>query len=447
MKFFFEDSKDGNENCYIDNQKEKNDREYITGGKEERKEVMKESFKMVTRKHENGSGCDLKLFSQESAHKIREFHKSFPVYAPTPLAHLEETAKCLGLKDVYVKDESWRFGLNAFKVLGGSYAIGNYLAGRLGKDISEVNYETLISDETRKELGDITFVTATDGNHGRGVAWTANQFKQKSVVYMPKGSALERLNNIKAEGAQASITDLNYDEAVRLANSQAEQKGWVMVQDTAWEGYEDIPTWIMQGYGTMVMEADQQLKEAGIDRPTHVFVQAGVGSLAGAVVGYFAHKYKENPPVMVVCEASAADCLYRSAVKESGELVNVTGDLETIMAGLACGEGNTIGWDILRNHVSVFASCPDWMSAKATRIYANPIGNDPHIVSGESGSVPLGLCYTALHDEDAKDLKEALKLDENSNILVISTEGDTDPVRYREIVWDGLYGTNESLSK
>ena len=109
---------------------------------------MKESFKMVTRKHENGSGCDLKLFSQESAHKIREFHKSFPVYAPTPLAHLEETAKCLGLKDVYVKDESWRFGLNAFKVLGGSYAIGNYLAGRLGKDISEVNYETLISDET-----------------------------------------------------------------------------------------------------------------------------------------------------------------------------------------------------------------------------------------------------------------------------------------------------------
>ena len=212
---------------------------------------MKESFKMVTRKHEKNSGCDLKLFSKESADKIREFHKSFPVYAPTPLAHLEETAKCLGLKDVYVKDESWRFGLNAFKVLGGSYAIGNYLAGRLGKDISEVNYETLISDETRKELGDITFVTATDGNHGRGVAWTANQFKQKAVVYMPKGSALERLNNIRAEGAEASITDLNYDEAVRLANSQAEQKGWVMVQDTAWEGYEDIPNFISQGYTIM----------------------------------------------------------------------------------------------------------------------------------------------------------------------------------------------------
>ena len=134
-------------------------------------------------------------------------------------------------------------------------------------------------------------------------------------------------------------------------------------------------------------------------------------------------------------------------MKESGELVNVGGDLETIMAGLACGEANTIGWDILRNHVSVFASCPDWMSAKATRIYANQLGSDPHIVSGESGSVPLGLCYTALHDEDAKDLKEALKLDESSNVLVISTEGDTDPVRYREIVWDGLYGIDKSLSK
>ena len=126
----------------------------------------------------------------------------------------------------------------------------------------------------------------------------------------------------------------------------------------------------MQGYGTMTMEADEQLHLDGVDRPTHVFVQAGVGSLAGAVVGYFANKYKENPPVMVVCEASAADCLYRSAEEKTGKLVNVTGDLATIMAGLACGEGNTIRWDILKNHVPVFASCPDWMSAKATRIYA-----------------------------------------------------------------------------
>ena len=366
----------------------------------------------------------------------------------TPLQKLSSLASYLGVKNIFCKDESYRFGLNAFKVLGGSYAMGCYIAKELGRDISDLPYNVLSSDRLREEFGQATFFTATDGNHGRGVAWAASRLGQKAVVRMPKGTTKTRFDNIAKEGATVTIEECNYDDCVRMATAEAAKtEHGIIVQDTAWDGYEEIPSWIMQGYGTMVMEADQQLKEQGAERPTHVFVQAGVGSLAGAVVGYFAHKYKENPPVMVVCEAAAADCLYRSAEKKTGELVNVTGDLQTIMAGLACGEGNTIGWDILRNHVTVFASCPDWMSAKATRIYANPLEGDPHIVSGESGSVPLGLCYTALHDKDAEDLKKALKLDESSNILVISTEGDTDPVRYREIVWDGLYGTEESFSE
>ena len=390
----------------------------------------------------------LDLMSEENVTKANEFHKSFPQYSVTPLQKLSALASYLGVKGIYCKDESYRFGLNAFKVLGGSYAMGRYIAKELGRDISQLPYNVLSSDKLREEFGQATFFTATDGNHGRGVAWAANRLGQKAVVRMPKGTTKTRFDNIAKEGAEVTIEEVNYDDCVRMAAAEAAKtEHGIIVQDTAWAGYEEIPSWIMQGYGTLVLEADKQLKENGVDRPTHVFVQAGVGSLAGAVVGYFAHKYKENPPVMVVCEASAADCLYRSAVQADGNLVNVTGDLQTIMAGLACGEGNTIGWDILKNHVTVFASCPDWMSAKATRIYANPLENDPHIISGESGSVPLGLAYTALHDEDAKDLKEALKLDENSNILVISTEGDTDPVRYREIVWDGLYGTNESLSK
>ena len=390
----------------------------------------------------------LDLMSEENVTKANEFHKSFPQYSVTPLQKLSALASYLGVKGIYCKDESYRFGLNAFKVLGGSYAMGRYIAKELGRDISQLPYNVLSSDKLREEFGQATFFTATDGNHGRGVAWAAKRLGQKAVVRMPKGTTKTRFDNIAKEGAEVTIEEVNYDDYVRMAAAEAAKtEHGIIVQDTAWAGYEEIPSWIMQGYGTLVLEADKQLKENGIDRPTHVFVQAGVGSLAGAVVGYFAHKYKENPPVMVVCEASAADCLYRSAVQADGNLVNVTGDLQTIMAGLACGEGNTIGWDILKNHVTVFASCPDWMSAKATRIYANPLENDPHIISGESGSVPLGLAYTALHDEDAKDLKEALKLDENSNILVISTEGDTDPVRYREIVWDGLYGTTESLSK
>ena len=390
----------------------------------------------------------LDLMSEENVTKANEFHKSFPQYSVTPLQKLSALASYLGVKGIYCKDESYRFGLNAFKVLGGSYAMGRYIAKELGRDISQLPYNVLSSDKLREEFGQATFFTATDGNHGRGVAWAAKRLGQKAVVRMPKGTTKTRFDNIAKEGAEVTIEEVNYDDCVRMAAAEAAKtEHGIIVQDTAWAGYEEIPSWIMQGYGTLVLEADKQLKENCVDRPTHVFVQAGVGSLAGAVVGYFAHKYKENPPVMVVCEASAADCLYRSAVQADGNLVNVTGDLQTIMAGLACGEGNTIGWDILKNHVTVFASCPDWMSAKATRIYANPLENDPHIISGESGSVPLGLAYTALHDEDAKDLKEALKLDENSNILVISTEGDTDPVRYREIVWDGLYGTNESLSK
>ena len=390
----------------------------------------------------------LDLMSEENVTKANEFHKSFPQYSVTPLQKLSALASYLGVKGIYCKDESYRFGLNAFKVLGGSYAMGRYIAKELGRDISQLPYNVLSSDKLREEFGQATFFTATDGNHGRGVAWAAKRLGQKAVVRMPKGTTKTRFDNIAKEGAEVTIEEVNYDDCVRMAAAEAAKtEHGIIVQDTAWAGYEEIPSWIMQGYGTLVLEADKQLKENGVDRPTHVFVQAGVGSLAGAVVGYFAHKYKENPPVMVVCEASAADCLYRSAVQADGNLVNVTGDLQTIMAGLACGEGNTIGWDILKNHVTVFASCPDWMSAKATLFYGNPLDSDPHIISGESGSVPLGLAYTALHDEDAKDLKEALKLDENSNILVISTEGDTDPVRYREIVWDGLYGTTESLSE
>ena len=409
---------------------------------------MTEGLKWTLNEVPKSDDTFLELMSKENVKKANEMCIRDSQYTVTPLQKLSSLASYLGVKNIFCKDESYRFGLNAFKVLGGSYAMGCYIAKELGRDISDLPYNVLSSDKLREEFGQATFFTATDGNHGRGVAWAASRLGQKAVVRMPKGTTRTRFDNIAKEGATVTIEECNYDDCVRMAAAEAAKtEHGIIVQDTAWDGYEEIPSWIMQGYGTMVMEADQQLKEQGVERPTHVFVQAGVGSLAGAVVGYFAHKYKENPPVMVVCEAAAADCLYRSAEKKTGDLVNVTGDLQTIMAGLACGEGNTIGWDILRNHVTVFASCPDWMSAKATRIYANPLEGDPHIVSGESGSVPLGLCYTALHDKDAEDLKKTLKLDENSNILVISTEGDTDPVRYREIVWDGLYGTEESFSE
>ena len=382
----------------------------------------------------------LAVMSLENVGKARKFHESFPQYSVTPLAQLKGMAEYLGLGSLFVKDESYRFGLNAFKVLGGSFAMARYIAGQLGKDVSEVDYNYLTGDKLKEEFGQATFFTATDGNHGRGVAWAANRLGQKAVVLMPKGSVESRFNNIAKEGAQVSIEEVNYDECVRRANAMAEKtEHGVMVQDTAWEGYEDIPAWIMQGYGTMASEAAQQLKEAGVDRPTHIFIQAGVGSLAGAVQGYFANLFHDCEPTVVVMEAQAADCLYQGAKAGDGDIRIVDGDLSTIMAGLACGEPNIISWDILKNHSSFFVSCPDWVSAKGMRMLGAPVKGDPQVISGESGAVGMGLIATLMTEPEYAQLKEAIGLDENSRVLMFSTEGDTDPENYRKIVWGGAY--------
>ena len=301
------------------------------------------------------------------------------------------------------------------------------------RSLRQNSYLSLLS------LGEITFVTATDGNHGRGVAWTANQLGQKAVVYMPEGSALERLENIRAEGAEAEITDLNYDDAVRLAQKMAEEKGWIMVQDTAWEGYEDIPRWIMQGYATMGHEIMEQIPE----KPTHIFLQAGVGSMAGAMTGFFSNLYQEEKPTIVIVEPAKADCLYRTAKADDGKLHNVTGEMHTIMAGLACGEPCSIGWEVLKGYADAFVRCPEYVAADGMRILAAPAKGDEAIVAGESGAAGFGCMAHILMDTALKDWKEQLKLDENSRILCISTEGDTDRKNYRDIVWNGKYSKYE----
>ena len=380
----------------------------------------------------------ISYLTKKDMQKVKRFHESIDGYKETPLVKLDNLAKYMGLKGFYVKDESYRFGLNAFKVLGGSYSMGRYLAQKLGKANEEVLYKEIISKETKNKLGDVTFYTATDGNHGRGVAWTANKLNQKSVVLMPKGSALTRLNNIKAEGADASITDLNYDDAVRLANKLAEENNGVMVQDTAWEGYVDIPTHIMQGYGTMAIEAMEQLSGYGVQRPTHIFVQAGVGSLAGAIQGVFASEFKENCPITTVVESDLADCYYKSAIANDGKARFVGGEMQTVMAGLACGEPNILGFEVLKNYAKCFISAPDWVSTKGMRILGAPIKGDTQVISGESGSVTTAVVFEIMTNPEFKDLKEKLKLDENSQVLVFSTEGDTDPDKFKELVWNGL---------
>ena len=370
---------------------------------------------------------------------VKDFHQSLPGYKPTPLVSLANLSRELGVGNIYVKDESDRFGLNAFKVLGSSYAMGKFIGQRLGLADGELTFDYLCSGEVRKRLGGITFATATDGNHGRGVAWTAQQLGQEAVVYLPKGVARRRVEAIEETGAKAVVTDVNYDDTVRLVVKAAEDKGWQLIQDTAYEGYERIPRWIMQGYTTMAAEIEEQLEDNALPRPSHVFLQAGVGSFASTLLGYFVNKDKEDYPFTVIMEPEKAACIFASAQAGEGEPQRVTGDLATIMAGLSCGEPSPIAWPILRSFADGYVVCPDYVAARGIRILANPLGDDGKVVAGESGSVGIGLLSLLSLEKECAELKGKLGLNEDANILIINTEGATDPVNYRRILWDGRY--------
>ncbi len=391
---------------------------------------MKEKFRIIPNPHSIKSGFTADFINKEIAERVRFFHSTFPGYAPTPLVKLTSTAKKLGVREIFVKDESYRFGLNAFKVLGGSYAIGRYLSEKSGIAPDEMSFSLLTSAEIKKKCGELTFVTATDGNHGRGVARAARDFGHKAVVYMPKGSALERLENIKKEGAYAEITDMNYDDAVRLADRHAREKGWVLIQDTDHEGYTEIPSHIMQGYTTMGLEAFEQLDR----KPTHIFLQAGVGAMAGAMAGLFASLYEGERPIITIVEPNKADCLFRTAEADDGELHFVTGQLDTIMAGLACGEPCGIAWEILNKSADFFISCPDYAAESGMRLLARPYEDDTPIVSGESGSACFGCVTEILTDEKLSHIKEMLGINESSVLLFFSTEGATDMKNYDAVV-------------
>lgn len=369
---------------------------------------------------------------QSAVGRAMAFHRTIPGYVPTPLVSLPALARELGVDKLWVKDESKRFGLNAFKALGGSYAIARWMGEQLG--LEELTFEALTASPVREKLGEITFVTATDGNHGRGVAWAARELGCRAVVYLPKGSAQERLENILALGAQAEITDLNYDDAVRLAAQKAEKKEWVLIQDTAWPGYEQIPAWIMEGYTTLAGEIFEQLAQEGEEPPTHLFLQAGVGSFAGAVLGSVLCRWGKNCPVTCIVEPDQANCLYRTAKAADGQMHPVTGEMNSMMAGLCCGEPCTLAWDILGPCADAFLSCSDDYAALGMRLLGRPRGSDPVLVSGESGAAGVGALAGILQEERLHDLCWTLGLGETSRVLCISTEGDTDRENYRAIL-------------
>lgn len=371
---------------------------------------------------------------REAVKAAREFHRGMDGYAPTPLVELPALAADLGIQKFWVKDESKRFGLNAFKALGGSYAMADVLCRRLGLEMGRDTFQKLRLPEVAEQIRNITFVTATDGNHGRGVAWTAKMLGCTAVVYLPEGSAKERLQNILDLGAQAEIMPWNYDDTVRYADEMARKNGWILVQDTSWTGYEEIPTAILQGYTTMAAEIVAQLQESGGEIPTHVFLQAGVGSMAGAVAGYLTSVWGERSPKILIVEPDRADCLYRTAKANDGALHVVTGKLDSMMAGLCCGEPCPIGWEILKDTACGFLSCRDLYAAHGMRLLGKPMGGDAAVVSGESGAVTAGVAVSILKDPALADVRDALQMDRSARVLVISTEGDTDRENYQKMM-------------
>ena len=375
--------------------------------------------------------------TREEANLAHAYHAGFPMYRATPLRSLGELARRLRVGAILVKDESGRFGLNAFKVLGASYAVGRWVAQSPGIRRDRLSYALLTSPDTLRRLGDLTLVTASDGNHGRGVAWTAARLKLRSVVYLPRGSAPAVLQNIAREGAQVLVADGNYDEAVHLAAEHARKLGCLLVQDTAWDGYEEILGFIMQGYLTLARELEDQLAGPG-QAPTHVFLQAGVGTLAAGLAGYYQGlPGNAGSPLVTVVEPAAVNCFYRSAA--AGARTCVTGDYASIMAGLACGAPSTTAYRILRQAADCFLSIPDQLAAYGMRVLGNPLGEDPRVISGESGAACLGAVASILSNPALGDFREALKITPQSRLLFISTEGDTNPGRYRDIVWGGAW--------
>ncbi|MCD7894414.1 MAG: diaminopropionate ammonia-lyase [Erysipelotrichaceae bacterium] len=318
--------------------------------------------------------------------KVYAFHTSMKEYQVTPLHDLKELAKKYHVSRIYVKDESYRFHLNAFKGLGVSYAA------------SQIK-------------GNHTFVTCTDGNHGKAVAWYAYKTHQKAIIFMPQGSEERRIKAIEAFGAKVIVTNMNYDDTVRYAYDYATNNDYILLQDTALDHYTDIPTNIILGYSTLIHEALIQMQE----KPTHIFLQAGVGSLVGGITWYL-HHYYDNLPIIGIIEAFSCACIYESI--KNDEIVKIGGHPQTIMAGLNCGEANPITLPILKAYASYFIKCDDDITLKGMYRALNPIGDDPSFSSGESGAVGLGLIETLLENND-----QTIQFDQNSKILVINTEG------------------------
>ena len=339
------------------------------------------------------------------------YHSKIRRYEPTPLISLSRLAKSLEIKELYVKDESRRFRQHNFKTLGASFAIHKFLEANPGKH---------------------TFCTATDGNHGRSVAWAAKMKRQKAVIFIPVNTALSRIKNIKKQRGKVIIVDGDYDAAVLRAREEAEKNGYILIQDTSWEGYTEIPTLIAAGYKTMMMELDELLhtsKEPLID---FVFLQSGVGTWASSVVAYYRNRYPRNMPKIITVEPMESDSLLES-IRQKG-LSKTKGSQQTLMSGLNCGTPSYLAWKILKDGVDLFLAIPDDYAIKAMQNLYFPFKNDRQIFAGESGAAGLGGLTALAFDESLENVKKEIGLNRQSRVLIFNTEGVTNPEMFEELI-------------
>ena len=347
-------------------------------------------------------------------------------HAETPLHALPVLAGELGIGALHIKDEGKRLGLGSFKALGGAYAVMHLVLEEAGKQLGRsVDVAELSSPEIKAIAAGMTFACATDGNHGRSVAQGAGLVGARSVIFVHSGVSNERVAAIARFGAEMVRVAGDYDQSVREAARVAAERGWTVVSDTSWPGYERIPGLVMQGYTVIVREALERLAQP----PTHIFLQAGVGGFAAAVAGHLAIMLGEARPTVTVVEPVRAACIYETA--RAGRPVTIAHSKPTVMAMLECYEPSLVAWRVLSRIGDAFMTVDEEDAVSVMNRLARPVGNDPAIVSGESGGAGLaGLIRTAKDN----DMRAALGLDGNSRVLIINSEGATDPGRYSELV-------------
>ncbi|BCH30808.1 diaminopropionate ammonia-lyase [Mesorhizobium sp. L-8-10] len=362
----------------------------------------------------------------EGRAKAQAFLEALPGYQPTPLVALPALARASGIGALHVKDEGKRLGLKSFKALGGAYAVISLVldeaSRRLGRPLTPAD---ITSKEVRALAASMTVACATDGNHGRSVAWGAELAGTACEIFIHAGVSEGRAAAMATFGAHINRVQGSYDDSVALAAEMAREHGWTVVSDTSWEGYETIPLTVMQGYTAMIGEALDALAEP----PTHLFLQAGVGGMAAAVASYATQRLGAAAPKVTVVEPARAACLHATA--KAGKLVTIPHGEPTVMAMLECATPSPIGWEVLRHLVDGYVTLEEDEAVAAMRRLAQPHGHDRAIVAGESGATGLAGMFACLTDPSARD---HLGLGAHSRILVFNSEGATDPTIYTDIV-------------